>query len=88
MRIKNESGTSHVTFKDYRTGGATIDWTTVEPFCKVDDLIYFIEIRGKKPQISVDGKVYTCKLNKQQKAGKLNVCVLSYEKAKTAYKIR
>jgi len=87
VRIKNESGTSHVTFKDYRTGGATIDWTTVEPFCKVDDLIYFIEIRGKKPQISVDGKVYTCKLNKQQKAGKLNVCVLSYEKAKTAYKI-
>lgn len=87
VRIKNESGTSHVTFKDYRTGGATIDWTTVEPFCKVDDLIYFIEIRGKKPQISVDGKVYTCKLNKQQKAGKLNVCVLSYEKGKTAYKI-
>ena len=87
VRIKNESGTSHVTFKDYRTEGATIDWTTVEPFCKVDDLIYFIEIRGKKPQISVDGKVYTCKLNKQQKAGKLNVCVLSYEKAKTAYKI-
>ena len=32
VRIKNESGTSHVTFKDYRTGGATIDWTTVEPF--------------------------------------------------------
>ena len=87
VRIKNESGTSHVTFKDYRTEGATIDWTTVEPFCKVDGLIYFIEIRGKKPQISVDGKVYTCKLNKQQKAGKLNVCVLSYEKAKTAYKI-
>lgn len=87
VRIKNESGTSHVTFKDYRAEGATIDWTAVEPFCKVDDLIYFIEIKGKKPQISVDGKVYTCKLNKQQKAGKLNVCVLSYEKAKTAYKI-
>ncbi|MDE5998875.1 MAG: beta-galactosidase, partial [Bacteroidaceae bacterium] len=66
---------------------AIIDWTTVEPFCKADDTLYFIAIDGKKPQLSINGKVITAKLNKPFKAAGMTLCVLSKEKAMTAYKI-
>ena len=65
----------------------TIDWATVEPFCQADGILYFIEIEGKKPQVCIDGKVFTPTLNKPFKERGLTFCVLSREKAHTAYKI-
>ena len=87
VRILNEDGQSYCTLRNYSIAGDRIDWTTVEPFCKTDDTIYFIEIQGKRPQLSVNGKKYTAKLNKPFRAGALNLCVLSKDKAYTAFKI-
>ena len=65
-----------------------IDWATAEPFCKTNDgTLYFIAIRGKKPQLSINGKVVNAKLNKPFKVNDEKFCVLSQEKAMTAYKM-
>ena len=65
-----------------------IDWATAEPFCKTSDgTIYFIAIDGKKPQMSVNGKVITAKYDKPFKAAGQTFCILSKEKAMTAYKV-
>ncbi|MDE5739534.1 MAG: beta-galactosidase, partial [Bacteroidaceae bacterium] len=94
VRMHNESGTSYVTLRNWDAHAqndsqqsAIIDWTTVEPFCKADNTLYFIAIDGKKPQLSINGKVITAKLNKPFKAAGMTLCVLSKEKAMTAYKI-
>ena len=87
VRILHEQGQSYCTFRGMKAGNATIDWTTVEPFCQADGTLYFIEIPGKKPQISINKKVYKAKLNKPFSAGGLNLCVLSKDKAYTAFKI-
>ena len=92
VRILNESGTSYITPHNWHLSTlnskpSTIDWATVEPFCKADNTFYFIAIEGKKPQLSIDGKTYTAKLNKPFKVAGTTFCVLSREKANTAYKI-
>ena len=95
VRILNEGGQSYVTLRNWpaHTPGVSspqvciIDWAAVEPFCKADGIIYFIAIEGKKPQLSINGKVITAKLNKPFKAAGNLFCVLSREKAHTAYKI-
>lgn len=93
VRILNEEGTSYITPRNWHLStlnpklSTTIDWATVEPFCKADDILYFIAIDGKKPQLSINGKVISPKLNKPFKAAGMTFCVLSKEKAYTAYKI-
>ncbi len=100
VRILNEGGTSYVTPRDWKLStvnwlrrakgsqlSTTIDWATVEPFCQADGILYFIEIEGKKPQVCIDGKVFTPTLNKPFMERGLTFCVLSREKAHTAYKI-
>jgi len=88
VRILNEGGTSYVTPRNWQvTPDATIGWATVEPFCKADGILYFISVDGKKPQLSINGKTYNAKLNKPFKAAGMTFCVLSKEKARTAYKI-
>ena len=92
VRILNESGTSYITPHNWHLSTlnskpSTIDWATVEPFCKADNTFYFIAIEGKKPQLSIDEKTYTAKLNKPFKVAGTTFCVLSREKANTAYKI-
>ena len=88
VRILHEEGTSHVTPRNWHLNSSIlIDWATVEPFCQADGTIYFIAINGKKPQLSINGKVITARLNKPFKAAGMNFCVLSREKAHTAYKI-
>jgi hypothetical protein len=86
VRILNESGTSYITPRNL-TLSTTIDWATVEPFCQADGIFYFIAIEGKKPQICINGRVITAKLNRPFKASGISFCVLSREKAHTAYKI-
>ena len=96
VRILNEEGTSYITPRNWHLRTSTpqsfnssilIDWATVEPFCQADGIIYFIAIDGKKPQLSINSKVITPKLNKPFKASGMTFCVLSREKAYTAYKI-
>lgn len=88
VRILNEGGTSHVTPRNWQiTPDATINEANVEPFCKADGILYFIAVDHKKPQLSINGKTYNAKLNKPFKAAGTTFCVLSKEKAMTAYKI-
>ena len=88
VRILNEGGTSHVTPRNWQiTPDATINEANVEPFCKADGILYFIAVDHKKPQLSINGKSYNAKLNKPFKAAGTTFCVLSKEKAMTAYKI-
>ena len=93
VRILNESGTSYITPRNLQISNLKsqpsilINWATAEPFCQADGIFYFIAIDGKKPQVSVNGKVYTAKQNKPFKAAGMTFCVLSREKAMTAYKI-
>lgn len=93
VRILHEEGTSYVTPRNLQLSNVNyqqstvIDWATAEPFCQADGMIYFIAIEGKKPQICIDGKVITAKLNKPFKEKGMTFCVLSREKAYTAYKI-
>ena len=86
VRILNEGGTAYITPRNL-TLSTTIDWATVEPFCQADGIFYFIAIEEKKPQICINGKVITAKLNKPFKTSGISFCVLSREKAHTAYKI-
>ena len=88
VRILNEGGTSYITPRGWQIGpNVPIDWATVEPFCQADGMTYFIAIPDKKPQLCIDGQVITAKLNKPFKERGMTFCVLSREKAYTAYKI-
>ena len=93
VRILNENGTAYITPRNWQSSifnsqfSISIDWATAEPFCQANGILYFIAIEGKKPQLCINGKVYTAKLNKPVKAAGMSFCVLSREKAYTAYKI-
>ena len=93
VRILNEGGNAYITPRNFQLStlnsqlSTILDWATVEPFCKADGIIYFIAIDGKKPQLSINGKIFSPKLNKPFKAAGMTFCVLSKEKAMTAYKI-
>jgi hypothetical protein len=93
VKIHNEGGTSYITPRNWHLStvdsqlSTCIDWATVEPFCQADGILYFIAIDGKKPQLCINGKVITAKLNKPFTERGTTFCVLSREKAWTAYKI-
>ena len=93
VRILNENGTAYITPRNWQLStlnsqlSTTLNWATAEPFCQTNGILYFIAIEGKKPQLCINGKVYTAKLNKPFKAAGMSFCVLSREKAYTAYKI-
>ena len=93
VRILNENGTAYITPRNWQFPifnsqfSISIDWATAEPFCQANGILYFIAIEGKKPQLCINGKVYTAKLNKPFMAAGMSFCVLSREKAYTAYKI-
>ena len=88
VKILNEEGTSYITPNNWKlSDNVTIDWATAEPFCTADGIVYFIAIEGQKPRVSINGKVTTAKLNKPFTAAGKMFCVLSKDKAQTAYKI-
>ncbi len=93
VRILNENGTAYITPRNWQLStlnsqlSTTLNWATAEPFCQTNGILYFIAIEGKKPQLCINGKVYTAKLNKPFKAAGMSFCVLSREKAYTTYKI-
>lgn len=86
VRILNEGGVSYVRPVNMPFLGHTIT-ADAQPFCKVGNMIYFIPIKGKKPVITVDGKRYTAKLDKELRVKDVSFCVMSQAKALTAFKI-
>ena len=88
VRILHEKGTSSVTPVGWQVAdGVTVDWATAEPFCKADGIVYLVAIEETKPKLSVNGKIFTPRQDRPFKAGGLTFCVLSRQKAHTAYKI-
>lgn len=86
VRILNEQGNSWVRPKGMMFKSHAIS-ADVQPFCKLGDCVYFIPIKGKKPVVVVDGKKYVAKLDKMTKHKDISFCVLSEQKARTAFVI-
>ncbi len=87
VRIFNEEGQSYVTPRCLRINDVMVEWAVAEPFCKTADIIYFVEISGRKPEFCINGKHYAPKLNKPFAVDGQRFCVLSRNKAYTAFKI-
>lgn len=75
--------------------GMKIDWASAQLFTRVSGKVpqlWLIACDGIQAEISIDGKIYTPKLNRSftvaNAAGrKIEVCILSPDKAMTAYKV-
>ncbi len=95
VRMHNESGKAYVRPVGMQFFGHTIT-ADAQPFCKIDNTIYFIPIKGIKPTITVDGKksimssksrIGSLPTGEGGGRGQLNFILLSPDKAKRAYKI-
>ena len=88
VRILNEGGTASVTPQGMKWQGLTMSSSSVQPFAKLDDTIYFITVKGsKRYQVDVDGKKITLKPDKPVTIKGKRVILLSKEKARTAFVI-
>ncbi len=95
VRMHNESGKSYVRPVGMQFLGHSIT-ADAQPFCKIDNTIYFIPIKGMKPTITIDGKRSTMSSKSRIGSlatgegggrGQLSFILLSPDKAKRAYKI-
>ena len=95
VRMHNESGKAYVRPVDMQFLAHTIT-ADAQPFCKIDNTIYFIPIKGIKPTITVDGKksimssksrIGSLPTGEGGGRGQLSFILLSPDKAKRAYKI-
>lgn len=88
VRIKNESGRSYVRPINMPWKGHTIT-ADAQPFCYVNDTIFFVPIKGMKPSVTIDGKRYIARLDKRTsiKKGDITFCVMNEATARRAYKI-
>ena len=86
VRILNESGVSYVRPVEMPFMGHSIT-ADAQPFCKLGNSLYFIAIKGKKPVVTVDGKRYTAKVDKELRVKDITLCVMSEKKAQSAFVI-
>lgn len=86
VRILNEKGISYVRPVDMQFQRHLIT-AEAQPFCHIDKELYLIPIKGRKPIIWVDGKKYALKENKTLQAKDITICLLSAERARSAFKI-
>ena len=86
VRILNEKGISYVRPVDMPFMGHMIT-ADAQPFCKIDNSLYFIPIKGKKSTITIDGVKYNLKVGKTIKNKDITVILLDYDQARRAYKI-
>lgn len=86
VRIINEGGRAYVrpVGMPWRGHSVTAD---AQPLCHVGDTLYFIPIKGMRPEVKIDGKAYKLRLDKVLKVKDIAVCVLSEQRARRAYKI-
>jgi hypothetical protein len=83
VRILNEGGRAYVRPVDMPFNGHTIT-ANAQPFCKIGNTLYFIPIKGMKPEIWIDNKMVSG--FKFQVSG-LEVILLSEDEAIRAFKI-
>lgn len=86
VRILNEKGVSYVRPVGMPFLGHTIT-ADAQPFCKIGSTLYLIPIKGMKPTLTVDGRKYAVKHNKALKVKDISICVLSEERAQSAFVI-
>jgi hypothetical protein len=83
VRILNEGGKAYVRPVDMPFNGHTIT-ANAQPFCKIGNTLYFIPIKGMKPEIWIDKELVSS--FKFQVSG-LEVILLSEDEALRAFKI-
>lgn len=83
VRILNEGGRAYVRPVDMPFNGHTIT-ANAQPFCKIGNTLYFIPIKGMKPEIWIDNKMVSG--SKFQVSG-MEVILLSEDEALRAFKI-
>ena len=95
VRMHNESGRAYVRPVGMQFLGHTIT-ADAQPFCKIDNTIYFIPIKGIKPTITVDGKksimssksrIGSLPTGEGGGRGQIGFILLSPQQALRAYKI-
>ncbi len=86
VRILNEQGRCYVRPVGMSFNGHTIS-ANAQPFCKIGNCLYLIEISGMKPTITIDGKRQTLKTGKALRFHDIEVVLLSQSKACTAFVI-
>ena len=83
VRILNEGGRAFVRPVDMPFNGHSIT-ANAQPFCKIGNTLYFIPIKGMKPEIWIDNKMVSG--SKFQVSG-MEVILLSEDEALRAFKI-
>ena len=93
VRILNEGGRAYVRPVDMPFGNHRIT-ANAQPFCKIGNTLYFIPIKGMKPEIWIDGKLvsgFRFQVSSTSEAAKpitgLEVVLLSEDEALRAFKI-
>ena len=83
VRILNEGGRAYVRPVDMPFGNHRIT-ANAQPFCKIGNTLYFIPIKGMKPEIWIDGKLVS---GFRFQVSGLEVVLLSEDEALRAFKI-
>ena len=91
VRIKNEGGRAFVRPVDMPFNGHSIT-ANAQPFCKIGNTLYFIPIKGMKPEVWVDGSLKQELKIGVKKEGKgvvkdLEIVLLSEDEAIRSFKI-
>ena len=93
VRILNEGGKAYVRPVDMPFNGHTIT-ANAQPFCKIGNTLYFIPIKGMKPEIWIDKELvssFKFQVSSTSEAAKpitgLEVILLSEDEALRAFKI-
>jgi hypothetical protein len=86
VRILNEDGRAYVRPVDMPFNGHSIT-ADAQPFCKIGNILYFIPIKGMKPEVWVDGKLVQGAKRQESRAQGLEVVVLSEDEAIRSFKI-
>ena len=88
VRIHNEGGSASVTPIDMKWQGLSITSSTVQPFAKTDNSIYFISVPdARRHSVNVDGKAYSIKSDKPLNIRGKTFILLSPAKARSAFMI-
>ena len=83
VRIINEGGKAYVRPVDMPFGNHRIT-ANAQPFCKIGNTLYFIPIKGMKPEIWIDGKLVS---GFRFQVSGLEVVLLSEDEAIRSFKI-
>ena len=88
VRILNEAGKASVTPQEMPLLGHTISSTSVQPFAKIGNHVYFIPVKGcQTTNLTIDGKSIQPDYDMPFRFEDIQITVLSPDRARTAYVI-